>query len=323
MADGQPFEVTTLRRDVETDGRHAVVAFTEDWQQDAARRDFTINALSADQDGRVHDYFGGVEDARAGRIRFVGHPTERLEEDALRLLRFFRFYAQLGTPPPDQDALAACAAMAGRIDGLSGERVRVEILKLLAAPDPVPAWRLMIDTGVAENTIGEPGDIDRLAGLVAVEPEADPVRRLVALVTTGVNGVLQLAYRLKTSRVERDRLAALAWRGRSIEVDMTPPTLRRHVYRRGGALVRDEILLAWATDPTDASYPELLRQVESWTPPHFPLKGRDALALGMSSGPALGDLLEAIEEEWIAGDFAADRTALLKLLKRRVASIRP
>ena len=323
VADGRPFEVTTLRRDVETDGRHAVVAFTEDWRQDAARRDFTINALSADQDGRVHDYFGGVEDARAGRVRFVGNPTRRLEEDALRLLRFFRFYAQLGTPPPDPDALAACAAMAGRIDGLSGERVRVEILKLLAAPDPVPAWRLMIDTGVAENTIGEPGDIERLAGLVSVEATADPVRRLAALLTGDAASSLRLADRLKTSRAERDRLEALADRGEGVDPAMDPPSLHRMVYRHGAMITRDRVLLAWARDRADDRLEALVRQVEEWTPPRFPIKGRDALALGLTPGPAVGDVLEAIEEEWIAGDFVADRAALLKLLKRRVASIRP
>ncbi len=320
VADGRPFEVTTLRRDVETDGRHAVVAFTEDWEEDAARRDFTVNALSADQSGRVYDYFGGVEDARAGRVRFVGDPVRRIEEDVLRLLRFFRFYAQLGTPPPDAAALEACRGMAGRIDTLSGERVRVEVLKLLATPNPLPAWRLMIDTGVSANTIGEPGDVDRLAGLVSVEADADPVRRLAALLTVGPDGAARLAERLKTSRAERERLVALSGRGDRIDPAMAPQALREVVYRLGSALARDEILLARAAAPGDDRLKALASQADGWTPPEFPLKGRDALSLGMASGPGVGDLLQAIEEDWIAGDFKADRAALLEELKRRIAA---
>ena len=320
VADGQPFEVTTLRRDVETDGRRAVVAFTEDWQEDAARRDFTINALSADEDGRVYDYFGGIEDARTGRVRFVGDPIRRIEEDVLRLLRFFRFYAQLGTPPPDPAALEACRSMAGRIDTLSGERVRVEILKLLAAPDPLPAWRLMVDTEVSANTIGEPGDVDRLAGLVAIETDSDPIRRLAALLTGGSDGAARLADRLKTSRAERDRLIALADRGGRVDPAMPSRAAREMAYRLGSPVARDEILLAWAAAPRDGRFKDLASQVEGWTPPDFPLKGRDALALGMASGPEVGDLLQAIEEDWIAGDFEAGRKALLEILERRIAA---
>lgn len=320
VADRQPFEVTTLRRDVRTDGRHAVVAYTDDWKQDAARRDFTINALSATEDGRLYDYFGGVADANAGRVRFVGDPVRRIEEDVLRLLRFFRFYAQLGTPPPDRAALAACRDMAGRIGSLSGERVRAEVLKLLAADDPVPAWRLMVETGVSEQTIGEEGDTGRLAGLVSVEPQADPLRRLASVLTKGGEAAAALADRLRMSRAERDRLTALADRGAAVAPEIDPPGLRRTVYRLGSATARDSILLAWASDPKDDRYRDLYGLAESWEPPVFPLKGRDALALGMTAGPAVGDLLEAIEEDWIAGDFQANRRSLLQELKRRLPS---
>ncbi len=320
VADGRPFEVTTLRRDVKTDGRHAVVEFTEDWREDAARRDFTMNALSADPDGRLYDYFGGIGDARCGRVRFVGDPLRRIDEDVLRLLRFFRFYAQFGKPPPDPDGLQACRAMAGRIPSLSGERVRVELLKLLSASDPLPAWRLMIDAGVAENTIGEPGDIDRLAGLMAVDPQVEPVRRLAALLTGGADAAARLADRLKTSREERDRLLALADRGGPIEPDMAPAALRRMIYRLGQSRAREQVLLAWARTPGDRRFEDLDRLAKAWTPPRFPLKGRDALALGMAAGPEIGALLGSIEEDWIAGDFAADRSALLKELERRMAA---
>ncbi len=327
VADGQPFEVTTLRRDVATDGRHAVVAFTEDWKQDAARRDFTINALSADQDGRLFDYFGGVADARAGRIRFVGDPIRRIEEDVLRLLRFFRFYAQFGRPPADHAALKACAAMAGRIGSLSGERVRVEVLKLLATADPMESWRLMIETGVAAHTIGEPGDIGRLAGLMSVESEcgtgAEPVRRLAALLTGGLAAATALADRLRMSRAERDRLAALADHGQCVAADTEPAVLRRMIYRLGGATAFDRILLAWAREPGEERFKSMVRLAEEWSPPKFPLKGRDAMAQGLSAGPAVGDLLAAIEADWIAGDFQSDRKALLTELKRRIAGGSP
>ena len=323
VADGQPFEVTTLRRDLATDGRHAVVAFTEDWKQDAARRDFTINALSADRNGRLFDYFGGVADARAGRIRFVGDPVRRIEEDVLRLLRFFRFYAQFGRPPADPAALEACAAMAGGIGSLSGERVRVEVLKLLAAANPMEAWRLMIETGVAAHTIGEPGDIGLLAGLVSVESEygtgAEPVRRLAALISGGLAAATALADRLRMSRAERDRLAALADRGASVTADTEPAALRRMIYHLGGATAFDRLLLAWARDPGEERFRPMARLAEEWSPPKFPLKGRDAMARGMAAGPAMGDLLAAIEQDWIAGDFQEDRKALLAELKRRTA----
>ncbi len=317
VADGQPFEVTTLRRDLETDGRHAVVAFTDDWEQDAARRDFTLNALFADTDGRLFDYFGGVADARAGRIRFVGDPVRRIEEDVLRLLRYFRFYAQLGTSPADPAALEACRAMAGRIDSLSGERVRVEVLKLLAAKEPIPAWRLMIETGVSQSTIAESGDVGRLTGLLAVEEQADPVLRLVALLAGGTEAIARLADRLRMSRAERDRLAALADRGDAVTPEISPPALRRMIYERGSVIVRDLVLLAWAKDPGDDRYRDLLGLAGDWKPPRFPLKGRDALSLGVAAGPAVGDLLKAIEDDWIAGDFQADRQALLAELKQR------
>lgn len=325
IADGQPFEVTTLRRDVATDGRHAVVAFTEDWKQDASRRDFTINALSADQNGQLFDYFGGVADACAGRIRFVGDPVRRIEEDVLRLLRFFRFYAQFGRPPADPAALEACAVMAGRIGSLSGERVRVEVLKLLATANPMESWGLMIETGVAAHTIGEPGDIGLLAGLVSVESGsgAEPVRRLAALLTGGLAAATALADRLRMSRAERDRLAASADRGSSVAADTEPAALRRMIYRLGGATVLDRILLAWAREPGEERFRSMARLAEEWSPPKFPLKGRDAMAQGIAAGPAMGDLLAAIEADWIAGDFQADRKSLLAELKRRIAGGSP
>ena len=320
VANGKPFEITTLRIDVETDGRHAVVDFTADWRQDAARRDFTFNALSADRHGRVYDYFDGIADARAGRIRFVGDPAQRLDEDALRLLRFFRFYAQFGQPPPDSAALAACAAFAPRLAILSGERVRAELLRLLAAADPVPAWRLMADARVARHAIGVAGAVDRLAALVALEDTADPVRRLAALLATAPDGAAAVAERLRLSNADRDRLLALTDPAHAVTPAMDPPALRRLLHRLGAANGRDGVLLARAGDPGDDRFAALADVAQAWRPVRFPLKGRDAVALGVPAGPAVGALLREVEAVWIAADFQPDRRACLAELRRLAAA---
>src|ERR1700761_8412569 len=210
----QPFEVTTLRRDVETDGRHAVVAFTDDWRADAARRDFTMNALYADRDGTITDFFGGEDDARAGRVRFIGDPARRIEEDALRILRFFRFHAWYGRGALDPAGLTASTQLAGMIGRLSGERVRVELLKTLAAPDPAPSWSAMIEAGVMAHTVPAALRVDRLSAMTALERDlrlpADPLRRLAAL--TGVPSAELLATlkdRLKLSNRDEAHLRSL------------------------------------------------------------------------------------------------------------------
>ena len=209
--------------------------------------------------------------------------------------------------------------MAPRIESLSGERVRVELLKLLESADPVPAWRLMVEAGVAKATIGEPGAVDRLEGLLAVEGPTDPLRRLAALFPADREAAARLADRLRLSRRERDRFVMMAGR-ELVDPTMSPAALRQKIYRQGGETVRDEILLAWATAPDDPRYEPLMRQAERWSPPRVPLKGRDAVALGMSAGPEMGELLEAIEEDWVADDFKADRRALLAELKRRLGA---
>lgn len=306
---GKSFEVTTLRVDVETDGRHAVVEFTADWRADAARRDFTMNALSAEPDGAVHDYFGGVADAREGRVRFVGDPAQRIAEDALRILRFFRFHAHYGQGDPDPAALSACAAAAGGLDRLSGERVRAELLKLLAAPDPVPVWQVMADAGIARHVLGEDGDIARLQGLVRVAPGADPVLRLAALLR---GDVAPVAARLKLSNEERDRLAGLRADAMADAPDEAGVRLLLYRHGRGGA--RDRIRLAWAAAPKRRSFKRALAAAEKEPVPTLPVRGRDIVALGLS-GPAVGRALAEVERWWIGQGLRPGRAESLGRLR--------
>lgn len=310
---GRAIEVTTLRRDISTDGRRAVVAFTDDWREDAARRDFTMNALSADPDGRVYDYFDGVADAKAGRVRFIGRATDRIAEDVLRILRFFRFHAHYGRPPPDAEAMEACRRMASAVSGLSAERVRNEVLKLLTAPDPASTWRLMVETGVAVHAVGADGDVDRLSRMVGLAPASDPLLRLRALLPDAVD----LADRLRLSNAERDRLAALS----SVRAhpDMDDDALRRALYRHGGTVFGDAVLLARAANPTAAGFARLTDAAADWRARTLPVGGADVLALGIEPGPAVGRLLAAVEDWWIDGGFSADREACLSELRRRAA----
>lgn len=307
VSEGRVVEVTTLRIDRETDGRHAKVVFTDDWQADAARRDFTMNALSAERDGAVHDYFGGVGDARAGRVRFIGDPVARIGEDALRILRFFRFHARFGRGEPDAAGLAACAGSRGMIAGLSGERIRNEILKLLATDDPVPAWRAMEAAGVAEAAIGEPGDTGRLAAMVRVDPTRDPVLRLAALLRRDPRPVVD---RLRMSRSERERLTALATDPPLAAPE--PRALRALVYREGKLRVADRLIMA-AAEGREDGLAARLALVRDWPVPALPVRGRDAAPLGLS-GPAIGEALRAVEAWWVAHDFAPDRAACLARL---------
>lgn len=306
---GRSFEVTTLRVDVETDGRHAVVEFTADWRADAARRDFTMNALSADPEGGVHDYFGGVADALAGRVRFVGDPAQRIAEDALRILRFFRFHAHYGQGELDPPALAACTAAAAGLDRLSGERVQAELLKLLAAPDPVPVWRAMVEAGIARRVIGEDGDIARLQGLLRVAPESDPLLRLAALLRGDAAAV---AARLKLSNDDRDRLAGL----RDSVIADAPDEIgvRLLLYRHGRAGGRDRLRLAWAAAPKRWSFKRALAALEKESVPALPVRGRDVVALGLS-GPAVGKALAEVERWWIGQGLRPGRDESLGRLK--------
>jgi poly(A) polymerase len=326
------YEITTLRIDVETDGRRAKVAFTDDWVADAARRDFTINALSCSPAGDVYDPFEGMADLAAGRIRFVGRAVERIREDALRLLRFFRFQATFGHPPPDPEAIDACRTLAPLVDGLSGERVRSELFRILLAPDPASAISLMRGERVLERVLPEADDAGRLRVLAWLETtavrieglEPDALRRLAALVRTPRSDAQAIAARLRLSNAERDRLAALTAPEIALAPTMDARAQRGAFHRLGGATARDLALLAWAGELAETPHPPqgrndawtaLVGEASAWTPREFPLKGRDALALGILAGARVGEVLADVERWWIDGDFRAGREECLAKLK--------
>ena len=323
VSGGAPYEITTLRHDVETDGRRAVVAFTDDWEADAARRDFTMNALSLEPGGLLHDPFGGIQDLRAGRVRFVGDARQRLREDVLRLLRYFRFFAHYGRPPPDGDALAACREMAHLLLRLSAERVRVELLKLLAAPDPAPVVRLMRDEGVLDHFLAQATAIDRLDRMVAIEVGlglCDPLRRLAALLPVDGDTARHLAQGLRLSNSERDRLVAMAAPAFDLSPALDDPARRRALYAVGAELWPDLVLAAWADGqdgPEDGNWRALFEEARGWERPEFPLTGRDVKKLGVKEGAEVGKLLRAVEAWWIEGDFRAGREECLAWLTRR------
>ena len=316
VARSRPFEITTLRRDVETDGRHARVDFTDDWAADAARRDFTMNALFLDAEGQVFDPVGGLADLRAGHVRFVGEPERRIREDVLRLLRFYRFHAHYGRGAADAAARAACRKLRHLLPTLSGERVAAETLKLLAAPDPLPTSTMMADDGVLAAVLPEARRLDRLKALLPLEPAPDPLRRLGALIDGGAGAV---AERLRLSNQQRDRLLALEAPPWPVDLDGDERVQRRALHRLGAELYRDLVLLRAAESGEGQRARALLDLAASWKPLAFPLKGRDVAALGVPPGPEIGRRLAELEAWWEAGDFRADRRACLAELKRRLA----
>jgi poly(A) polymerase len=328
LVEPRHFEITTLRHDVKTFGRHAEVAFHDDWEADAARRDLTINAMSCTADGDIFDYVGGRDDLAAGRIRFVGDAATRIEEDHLRLLRFFRFYAHYGTPPPDATALAACRAWAGSLAKLSGERIAKETLTLLAAPAPGPVLALMAETGVLAELLPEAtGATGLLDALVALEAEPDSVRRLAALLVeaeTDEAATRAVAGRWRLSNVQGERLAAFAAPAQPVGREDSPAIQRARLYREGAERVRDATLLGWAAarvrgEDADAAFGALVALVETWTPVELPVGGSDVLALGVPAGPEVGAILAEIEAWWIEHDFQPDHGALLGELATRIA----
>ncbi len=321
VTEGRRFEITTLRRDVETFGRRARVDFTADWVLDASRRDFTINALYATPDGEIFDPCGGLADLAEGRVRFVGDPLRRIDEDVLRILRFFRIHAFYGRGEADDEALKACALRAGSLTTLAAERVRAELLRTLEAPDPVMAMTLMDAAGVLAVVLPEATAIPRLARLVAIEERvagADPLRRLAALVEIDEQGAARLAERLRFSRAEAARLARLAVPPIAVHPRLSERAARVALYRLGADTFRDLVLLAWATRmrSTAKGWHRLLDLARRWVPVELPVGGADVLALGVPSGPAVGALLGALEAWWTARDFKPKRRQCLARLKQ-------
>ena len=323
ISGGAPYEITTLRRDVETDGRRAVVAFTTDWAQDAQRRDFRLNALYCDDQGRLFDpTAGGLEDARAGRIVFVGDAEARIREDALRILRLFRFQAWYGRGDPDPSALRACEALRDRIGALSAERVCKELLKLLAADDPRAVVRIMSMTGVLGVALPEARDLACFERLVGIETEqlfqCDPLLRLGALLPGDPAVGAACAERLRLSNAQRDRLVAMLGTEPVLTSWMSPREARRIVYRLGQATTSDRILLAWAGGERRAAgvqWRALLPIAQAWAPPAFPVTGEEVLAAGVPKGPLVGAVLRDVEAWWIENDFIDDRLSLVERLK--------
>ncbi|MFM9844033.1 MAG: CCA tRNA nucleotidyltransferase [Dongiaceae bacterium] len=337
----RPYEITTLRRDVETFGRHARVEYTDSWESDASRRDFTMNALFCSPDGTLFDAFNGIEDLRARRVRFVGEAEARIREDVLRLLRYFRFYAHYGTPPPDPAALKACRDLAHLLPTLSGERVCQETLKLLRAIEPASVFRLMGDQEILPHFLPEAKRIDRLAALVAIEgivsaplvEPGDAIRRLGALLDDGAEMASAVASRLRFSNSDRERLRSIISQNEGgIDPDSSPVARRRLIYRLGADCFIDRALLGWAGAIAQSgtqdrriteSWIGLIRIAREWPVPVFPLKGRDVLDAGVTGGPAVGAIMEKMHEWWVAGDFTADRKICLDKLRQIVDTRAP
>jgi tRNA nucleotidyltransferase/poly(A) polymerase len=325
----RPFEVTSLREDVETFGRHASVRFGRDWRADARRRDFTMNALSAGADGVVHDYVGGLADLEARRVRFIGDADKRIAEDYLRILRFFRFHAAYGQGLPDPAGLAACIAARAGLGQLSRERVRMELLKLLLARHATPALAVMAESGLLVPVLGGVPDLAGFENMAKVEAAAgvqgDTVQRLGALGARIAEDAERLWQRLRLSNAEHERLASMAeswWR-------ISPADekgARALLYRLGPGRFVDRVLLAWARSPATARDPAwraLATLPEHWTAPVFPLKAADFIKRGVPQGPALGAALHEAEAAWIAADFPADSEAIAAIAAAAAAEVRP
>jgi poly(A) polymerase len=326
VVSGRPFEVTTLREDVETFGRHATVRFGRDWKADAERRDFTMNALSLSADGRVHDYVGGLADLAARRVRFIGEAAARIAEDYLRILRFFRFHAAYGHGAPDPEGLHACIVARAGLDQLSRERVRMELLKLLVAPHAVATLAVMVETAILVAVLGGVPYLASFANLTKLENAlglpAEPVRRLGALGVAVAEDADRLLQRLRLSNAEHARLVSTAdhwWRVKPA----TDQEARALLYRLGAERFTDRALVAWSRSQagvSDDAWRALATLPSRWVVPVFPLKAADFIKRGVEKGPALGAALAAAETAWIAADFPSDVVSIEAIADQAVQS---
>ncbi|MBX3598138.1 MAG: CCA tRNA nucleotidyltransferase [Rhizobiaceae bacterium] len=331
VADGTPYEVTTLRDDIETDGRHAVVHFGRDWDRDAQRRDFTINALYATADGTVIDLVGGLADVEARRLRFIGDAEKRIREDYLRILRFFRFFAWYGDGRPDVEGLKACARLKDGLDRLSAERVWAELKKLLAAPDPSRALLWMRQSGVLSRVLPETEKwgIDAIHGLVSAEKDLgwtpDGLLRLEAILPPDAGRLESMAKRLKLSTKETSRLVEWATE-RSPVADLSDLALSKRLYFGSPQGIDDRLALSLAVARTKAvssdealkeaaGFSRLLKLTRNWKRPVFPLKGNDLAEIGFESGPVMGEVIRKLTEIWADSGFVMDKSALIEKAK--------
>jgi poly(A) polymerase len=317
VADGHPFEVTTLRQDIETFGRHAKVVFGRDWRRDAERRDFTINALSATHDGTIFDYTEGLADIAARRVRFIGAPQTRIAEDYLRILRFFRFHAAYGEGVPDAEALAACIAGRAGLEQLSRERIRMELMRLLVAKRAGPTLTLMSESGLLDQVLAGVPLLASMNKMIEIERRldftADPVRRLGALAVSVVEDADRLRERLRLANMEHRRLACMAQHWRHVSPDRGEERARALLYRWGPECYTDAALLAWARSadgPEAFSWHMLPTLPTRWQPPAFPLKSAEFTSRGVAKGPRLGAAIAAAEEAWVRAGFPLDDAAL-------------
>ncbi len=322
IADHHPFEVTTLRRDVETHGRHATVAFTDDWTADARRRDFTMNALYCDAAGRVHDPLGGYPDLASRRVRFIGNPADRIAEDYLRILRFFRFTAQYSTSAPDADGLSACTRLRDGLTILSKERIHQEMTRLLVARRALDAIVSMRDHGILAQVLPaapRPGLLARVIEIERARPCApDAMLRLAALAVETPEEAGRIGAAFKLSRAERGVLDLSSRADAHLSAPLPPSAARALLYRQGPDRYRRLVMLSWtrALDAavTAADWSDALALPDRWAAPKLPVSGADIVACGIPPGPAVGELLRALEAWWIECDFAPDRAALLRRL---------
>ena len=325
VIDAQPFEVTTLRQDTETFGRKARVAFGRDWVRDAERRDFTINGLSVDAGGVIHDHVGGYDDLVARRVRFIGDPNQRIAEDYLRILRFFRIHAAYGAGEPDRAGYLACIGARAGLAALSAERVRMEMLKLMVAEGAAVAIAAMVDGGLLLPIFGGVAYTGPFSAMISAERllglKPDAVRRLGALAVAVTEDARRVATRLRLTNAETKALDSMGHRWWRL-AGMDEATARRRLYRLGAGRYRDRLMLGWAragadTDP--APWRKLATLPERWSAPKFPLKASDFVARGIAEGPALGHVLALAEDAWLAADFPLDEAALEAIADQTVA----
>lgn len=318
------FEITTLRVDVATDGRRADVAFTGDWVEDAKRRDFTMNALYCDADGALHDPLNGLDDLKARRVRFIGDPHERIREDYLRILRFFRLHAWYGEGEPDEAGLRACADEREGLKRLSGERIRDELLKTACAGAAAGAFRQMAAAGILAIVLPEASRLDRFEKLVEIETgqlfvtETDPILRLGAMLDLDKPGTDALARRLKLSNKDRDRLTAMLTDETRIVCYLSMREVRRALYRMGVQLFKDRVSLGWADDRRGHNafqWRAMLAMADSWEKPVLMLTGEMIKAAGVPEGPEIGRVHKEVEEWWIDADFIDDEFSIIERLK--------
>lgn len=315
VVDGHPFEITTLRVDIATDGRRAEVAFTDNWREDAARRDFTMNAMFCDLEGNLYDAFGGTADLRQGIVRFVGDPHARIVEDVLRILRFFRFHAHYGQGDPDPAALAACGRHARELPRLSAERVTREVLKLLESDRAAPAWQAMAGCGVLAQVLPVAIGSARLTRLIALEErfssKTDVMRRLAALIGDDLEHVREALTRLRLSSEQTARLKLYAREGASGPFE-DAAALRRVVFSSGNDAVRSFLLLWTAAGRlSEEALPAFYQEATAFRAPRLPLTGVDVMKAGVPAGPEVGRVLAAVQNWWMERDFAPTRAECL------------